>query len=204
MIELIDASLCRGTFCLPETSLTIPSATCGVVTGAAGAGKTSLVEAICGLQRIKSGTVKLKGQDVTHATPADRGVGYLPQDVVLFPDMNVEANICFGPKLRGWSKTKMCERIERLATDLELVDLLPRKPHQLSGGQQKRVAMARAVALMPDIVCLDEPFVSLDDHSQTLIREQLIHLLAEQSATILVVTHQPEKLDGISDLNFQI
>ena len=204
MIELIDVRLRRGTFHLPETSLAIPSSSCGVITGAAGVGKTSIVEAICGLQEIDAGTIKLRGQDASNLAPADRKIGYLPQDVVLFPDMNVEANIRFGLKLQRWSKNQMRDRIKELAEELELEDLLRRKPHQLSGGQQKRVAMARAVALKPDIVCLDEPFVSLDDHSQTLIRQSLKRLLAEQSATILVVTHQAQMVDGISNLEFQI
>lgn len=204
MIELIDIRLRRGTFRLPSTSLMIPSATCGVVTGAAGAGKTSIVEAICGLQKIDAGTIKLRGQDAKHMASADRAIGYLPQDVVLFPDMNVEANICFGPRLRRWSKIEMRARIEELAAELELEELLRRKPHQLSGGQQKRVAMARAVALKPDLICLDEPFVSLDDHSQELITQQMYRLLVQQSATIVVVTHRPDRLDGISNLQFAI
>jgi ABC-type sulfate/molybdate transport systems ATPase subunit len=204
MIELIDVRLKRGTFCLPKTSLSVPAATCGVVTGAAGAGKTSLVEAICGLQEIDAGVVKLNGRDVAGVAAADRGIGYLPQDVVLFPDMNVEANIGFGPKLQRWSKQKRRDRIAELASELQLEDLLRRQPHQLSGGQQKRVAMARAIALGPDIVCLDEPFVSLDEHSRTLIRGLLKRLLKQQSATVLVVTHQTQWVAGISDLEFRI
>ena len=204
MIELIDVCLQRGTFRLPETSLKIPPATCGVVTGAAGAGKTSIVEAICGLQEIDAGTVKLRGQDVAGVTSVEREIGYLPQDVVLFPDMNVESNIRFGPRLRGWSKSQTRDRIEELAAELELEELLRRKPYQLSGGQQKRVAMARAVALKPDIVCLDEPFVSLDDHSRALTKQLLKRILSDQSATLLLVTHQPQWLVEISDLEFRI
>ncbi len=204
MIELIDVTLQRGEFRLPETSLAIPSATCGVITGAAGAGKTSIVEAICGLQTICSGTLKLRGQDASQIAVADRGIGYLPQDVVLFPDMNVERNICFALKAQGWTKHQMHQRTKELAQELELTDLLRRKPHQLSGGQQKRVAMARAVAVKPDIICLDEPFVSLDDGSRALIKELIKRTLAEQSATILVVTHQTQWVEGISELEFVV
>ena len=204
MIELIDVCLRRGEFCLPETSLTIPSATCSVVTGAAGAGKTSLVEAICGLQPISSGTLKLRGENASLLATADRGIGYLPQDVVLFSNMTVEANICFALKARGWTKTQMRHRTEALAQVLELTDLLKRRPHQLSGGQQKRAAMARAVAFKPNIVCLDEPFVSLDDHSKMLIKELLQRTLVEQSAAILVVTHQPQWVEDISELEFSV
>ena len=129
MIELIDVRLRRGTFHLPETSLAIPSSSCGVITGAAGVGKTSIVEAICGLQESDAGTIKLRGQDASNLAPADRKIGYLPQDVVLFPDMNVEANIRFGLKLLRWSKNQMRDRIKELAEELELEDLLRRKPH---------------------------------------------------------------------------
>ena len=204
MIELIDVCLHRGEFRLPKTTLTIPSATCGVITGAAGAGKTSVVEAICGLQMISSGTLRLRGKDSSQIAAADRGIGYLPQDVVLFPEMNVEANISFALKARGWTKAQMLQRTQELAQELELTNLLKRKPHQLSGGQQKRAAMARAVAFKPDIVCLDEPFVSLDDHSRTLIREILKRTLSEQSATILVVTHQPQWVGEISEVEFNV
>ncbi len=204
MIELIDVCVQRGEFRLPPTSLTIPSGRCGVITGVAGAGKTSVVEAICGLQPISSGAVKLRGQDVSPMPVAERMIGYLPQDVVLFPNVNVEANIGFALKARGWTKIQMRQRTEELAQELELNDLLRRKPRQLSGGQQKRVALARAVAFKPDIVCLDEPFVSLGEHSRSLVRELLKRILSEQSATILVVTHQPEWVEGISDVEFKI
>lgn len=210
MIELIDVCLQRGDFHLPKTSLTIPTGSCGMVTGAAGAGKTSLVEAICGLQPISHGTLKLRGQDVSQVAASDRVVGYLPQDVVLFPSMTVAENIGFSLKMRRWAKTKIRRRTEQLAQQLELSDLLMRKPHQLSGGQQKRVAMARAVAAHPDIICLDEPFVSLDDHSRALIENLLTGVLSgqsqqsEQSATVLVVTHQPQWVRKISELEFRI
>jgi len=204
MIELIDVSLKRGTFQLPKTSLVIPSGKCGLVTGEAGAGKTSIVEAICGLQKFDAGTLKLRGQDAAAMAVAERAIGYLPQDVVLFPNMKVEANIRFGPKIRRWSKDRIRQRVQELAVELELTDLLLRKPDQLSGGQRKRVALARAVALKPDIICLDEPLVSLDDRSKDLIKQLLIRLLSNQSVAILAVTHQSRWFEGISDLKFQI
>jgi len=134
----------------------------------------------------------------------ERTIGYLPQDVMLFPQMTVRGNIEFGPKANRWSKKAMDDRIQTLSKELELVDLLNRRPHQLSGGQQKRAAMARAMSLNPDIVCLDEPFVSLDDHSKELIKQSLRQVLSQKSATVLVVTHQPQWLVGISNVEFQI
>ena len=204
MIELKDVSLRRGAFELPPTSLTIPLGQCGVISGAAGAGKTSVVEAVCGLQAIQSGQILLRDTDAAGLSAGERAIGYLPQDVVLFPQMTVGENIGFGPRVSGWEKSKIADRVETLAKEFELSDLLDRKPNQLSGGQQKRVAMTRAVASNPDIVCLDEPLVSLDQRSRDLIKESLKRLLTEQSATVLIVTHQPQWLSGIANCEFEI
>ena len=204
MIELIDVSLHRGSFKLPNVSLEIPQGKCGLLTGAAGAGKTSIVEAICGLQTIDAGQVKLRGQVADEVPIGERGVGYLPQDVALFPDMGIGKNIGFGPRMKKWSQKAIADRIDQLATELGLQDLLKRKPHQLSGGQQKRAAMARAISLKPDIVCLDEPFASLDEASRELISDVLRRLLKDGSTTVLVVTHQRQWMEGISDFEFKI
>ena len=204
MIELKEVSLRRGTFELQPTSLAIAAGQCGVLTGAAGAGKTSIVEAVCGLQAIETGQLLLRKADATGLSAGERAIGYLPQDVVLFPHMTVAENIAFGPKVNGWEKSEIARRVETLVRQLELGDLLNRKPDQLSGGQQKRVAMARAVASNPDIVCLDEPFVSLDAKSRELIKQSLQRLLTEQLATVLIVTHQPQWLSGIANCEFVI
>ena len=204
MIELKEVSLRRGIFFLPPTSLAINAGQCGVISGVAGAGKTSIVEAVCGLQAIESGQLLLRETDAADLSAGERAIGYLPQDVVLFPQMTIAENIGFGPKVNNWKKSEIVHRVESLAKDLELSKLLDRKPNQLSGGQQKRVAMARAVASNPDIVCLDEPFASLDERSRELIKESLKRLLTEQSATVLIVTHQPQWLSAISDYEFEI
>lgn len=234
MIELTDVTLSRGSFRLRPTSLLIPAGQCGTIVGNAGAGKTSLVEAICGLQAISSGQIKLRGQIVAGSQSSGvsdspgvplktsaagsfcsivpssivssgaRNIGYLPQDVVLFPDLTVAGNIAFGPQVHRWPQEKVADTVESLAALLELSDLLTRKPHQLSGGQQKRVALARAVALGWDIVCLDEPFVSLDEESRMMVRNLLRRLLEEQTVTVLVVTHQPRFLDEISSVQFDV
>ena len=204
MIELKEVTLRRGTFELPPTSFLIGAGQCGVVTGAAGAGKTSVVEAVCGLQSIATGQLILRNADATGLSVDERGIGYLPQDVVLFPQMTAGENIGFGPRVNGWKKGEIADRVDVLARELELGDLLNRKPNQLSGGQQKRVAMARAVACKPNIVCLDEPFVSLDERSRRLIKQTLQRLLSDHSATVLVVTHQPQWLSGTADCEFEI
>ena len=204
MIELIDVSLRRGNFVLPKTSLTVPKGSFAGLTGSAGAGKTSIVEAICGLQPITTGQVKLRGNDASKLTATARGIGYLPQDLVLFPHMSVAENIGLGPKLQRHSKHRITARTNALASDLGLSDFLDRKPNQLSGGQQKRVALARAVALNPDILCLDEPMVSLDPHSRSLVVDMLRKIRETQTTTLLVVTHQPKWVAGVCDVEFKI
>lgn len=205
MIELIDVTLNKGNFHLPKTSLLIPQGCCGAIIGAAGAGKTSLVEAICGLQPIASGQIKIRNEIVPSNRPMARSdIGYLPQDLVLFPHMTVAQNIAFGPRMHRWSPQAISNTVDSLAKELELVDLLYRKPNQLSGGQQKRVALARSVALEQDILCLDEPFVSLDEHSRSIVSRLLQRIVTTRSVTMLVVTHQLQWLEGISSLEFDM
>ncbi len=204
MIELIDVGLQRGSFRLPATSLKIDARQCCVITGAAGTGKTTIAEALCGLQSIDTGTLLLRDQVANNIPVAQRGIGYLPQDVALFPNMSVSANIGFGLSVNRWPKEKKRARISELADQLQLNELLQRVPRQLSGGQQKRVAMARAIAIFPDIICLDEPFVSLDDDSKTLITDLLSDLRSKSAPTILVVTHQPQWITEISDFEYRV
>ena len=179
MIELSNVALKRGSFNLKNITMRIEQGGIHLLTGETGAGKTSIVEAICGLQPTKSGKIVLRGVDVTEATPAARSIGYLPQDVALFEHLTVRQNLQFACQTRKWKPKKIKDRVESLAEALRLSDLLDRYPSGLSGGQKHSVAFGRALAFEPDIVCLDEPFVALDsqtreimiDWFQTYVRE---------------------------------
>ena len=204
MIEFKNATICRGEFTLASVSQTIAEHGLTLLTGPVGCGKTTLLEAICGLQPIRSGTLHLRGADVTNAAPAERRVGYLPQDVALFDHLTVQENIAFGCQGLSWSRSQCTQRVRQLAVELGIDDLLKRSPSQLSGGQRKAVGVARAVASNPDIVCLDEPFVALDDEARSEMVRWLMKQLQETAATMLVVTHHPELLQALASQNWKM
>lgn len=141
MIELDDLTVCAGAFALRNVSLLIPQGTYAVLMGGTGQGKTSLLEVICGLKPAAGGQVRLEGRDVTSWKPADRGVGYVPQDLALFPTISVRGHLEFALKLRRWSRAAIRERVAKLADLLGIAPLLERGVRHLSGGEAQRVAI---------------------------------------------------------------
>src|SRR5215203_3589521 len=117
--------------------------------GRTGCGKTTLLEAICGLKPVRAGRVLLLGRDVTDLPPADRGVGYVPQDLALFPTMTVREHLGFALEVRRWDMTAAARRVEELTALLGIGHLLERKPPGLSGGEAQRVALGRALSFRP-------------------------------------------------------
>jgi ABC-type sugar transport system ATPase subunit len=126
MIELHNLSLRAGAFALQNVQLLVPQGTYAVLMGGTGQGKTSILEVICGLKPVSGGQVRLAGEDVTHWKPADRGVGYVPQDLALFPTISVRGHLEFALKLRRWSRLAIHERVTRLADVLGITHLLDR------------------------------------------------------------------------------
>ena len=198
MIEFKNATIRRGDFLLSGISQTVPEHGLTLLTGPVGCGKTTLLETICGLQPIQQGALHLRSVDVTNAAPAGRRVGYLPQDVALFDHLTVQENIAFGCRCLSWSRSQCTERVEQLSAELGINDLLRRFPGELSGGQRKAVGVARAVASKPDIVCLDEPFVALDEAARSEIVRWLKTQLQDTATTMLVVTHHSELLQALA------
>jgi iron(III) transport system ATP-binding protein len=186
-----------GTPVLTDVDLAVPSGSITAVLGPSGSGKTTLLRLIAGFERLDSGTITIGGRTVDDGErtvrPQHRGVGYVPQDDALFPHLTVRANIGFG-----------LPRRER-ATASALLDLVGlaglerRYPHQLSGGQQQRVALARALAIRPSVVLLDEPFGSLDASLRVLVRRDIARILAETSATAILVTHDQDEALALAD-----
>ena len=152
MIELRGASLAAGSFRLDDLDLEVPPGAYAVLMGRTGCGKTTLLEALCGLQPLEAGTLRLGGRDVTDLGPAEREVGYVPQDGALFPTMTVLDHLAFGPRFRGWGKAEILARVYELASALEIEDLLWRRPRGLSGGERQRVALGRALASRPPVL----------------------------------------------------
>ncbi len=170
---------------LDEVSLGIPAASLTAVLGPSGSGKTTLLRVVAGLHRQASGQVRLGERRLDHLPPERRGVGLVPQDSALFPHLTVAENVDFGlPRSQ--------RRGRRTADMLGLLGLMPyakRLPHQLSGGQAQRVAVARALAPAPALVLLDEPFSALDASLRVEVRAQVALALRETGTTALLVTH---------------
>ncbi|MGC4154083.1 MAG: ABC transporter ATP-binding protein [Propionicimonas sp.] len=180
-----------------NVSFTLGSGALGAVLGPSGSGKTTLLRVIAGLHRGASGTIRLDGRRLDDLPPERRGVGLVPQDGALFPHLTVAENIDFGlPRRR--------RRGPRTTEMLDLLGLQPfalRLPHQLSGGQAQRVAVARALAPEPRLVLLDEPFSALDAALRSEVREGVRRALEATGTAALLVTHdQGEALSMSTDL----
>lgn len=204
MIELNNVSLPRGSFYLKNISMKIDQGGLHLLTGETGAGKTSIIEALCGLQSVESGKIILRGVDVTDATPAARSIGYLPQDVALFDHLTVRENLRFSCQARKWKPKIIRDRVEALAQSLGLANLLDRYPSSLSGGQKHSVAFGRALAFEPDVVCLDEPFVTLDAQTRETMIDWFNAYVQENEVTVLAVTHQPQWLRAVATTSWSI
>jgi ABC-type sugar transport system ATPase subunit len=190
MIQLENLCLRNGSFELNDLSATIPSESYGILMGRTGCGKTTILEAICGLRpHVFSGTIRLNDSDVTHLKPAERGIGYVPQDSALFETMSIFENVAFALRLRKWTETDIEKRVHELAELMGITTLLGRRPFGLSGGEAKRVALARALAVSPGVLCLDEPLSALDEQTHGEICDLLSELHREINVTILHITH---------------
>ena len=202
MIALEAVSVHAGAFGLDRVTFEIPAGGYGVLMGKTGSGKTTLLETICGLREVGAGRVRLANRDVTDLRPADRGLGYVPQDRALFQTMTVRDNLAFAPSVRRWPKAERDARVAELAALLGIVPLLDRSPAGLSGGEAQRVALGRALAARPKILLLDEPLNALDDETW----EEMIGLLRQvreaTGVTTLHVTHRREEARRLADRVF--
>jgi len=153
-----------------------------ILFGPSGAGKTTVLRCIAGLEKITSGRITFDGEDWTKTPPQHRPVGYLFQDYALFPHLRVRDNI-------GYAVKQAPGTVERVAEMLQVRDLLDRWPSELSGGQQQRVALARTLARKPRLLLLDEPLSALDASTREHVRSELAHLLRTVGIPAIVVTH---------------
>jgi len=160
-----------------------------VLLGPTGSGKTLLLELIAGFHLPDEGRIILNGIDVTHMPPEKRRVGFVYQDYSLFPHMTVEENISFGLKTRGFPKDKIRIRVEEMMSLTGISHLAGRYPSTLSGGEQQRVSLARALAVNPKILLLDEPLSALDPRTQEALRGKLKRIHEMQRVTTIHVTH---------------
>lgn len=189
MIELVNISARSGGFSLSEVSLLVQTGHYGVLMGRTGCGKTTLLETIAGLKPVTSGRIILSGRDVTHTGPAQRGIGYVPQDGALFPTMSVREHLAFALKIRRHKPETIRKRIAELAELLGIESLLDRHPLGLSGGERQRIALGRALSFRPEILLLDEPLSAVDEDTREEMYELLRRVQTETKITALHVTH---------------
>ena len=199
MIECKKVAIEQGNFRLSGIDFRIDEGEYAVLMGQTGSGKTTIVEAICGLRPIKSGSILLDQREISKLKPAEREIGYVPQDGALFSTMNVAQNLGFGLKIRKWPKSDRDKRIEELADLLGIVHLVNRKTEGLSGGEQQRVALGRALSFYPRIICLDEPLSALDEKTKEEMYQLLLKLKSELNITALHISHSTSEAVKLAD-----
>jgi ABC-type sugar transport system ATPase subunit len=199
MIQLENSSIRSGPFTLQGINLLVPSGQYAVLMGGTGQGKTTILEAICGLRTVTGGRVLLGGIDMTRLKPADRGVGYLPQDLGLFPTMTVRGHLEFALRLRRTPRKIMNERVAELAGLLGIERLLARDVRHLSGGEAQRVALGRALAFRPQVLLFDEPLNALDETTRDRLCDLLRKIQQQTGVTTLHVTHTRAEARQLAD-----
>ncbi len=178
---------------LDDVSLDVPDGSLTALLGPSGSGKSTLLRLIAGLEEADSGTVLLNGEDVTHVSVQDRGIGFVFQHYAAFKHMTVRDNIAFGLTIRKTPKDQIRKRVKELIRLVQLNGMAHRYPSQLSGGQRQRMALARALAAQPQLLLLDEPFGALDAKVRKELREWLRNLHEEVPVTTIFVTHDQEE-----------
>ena len=202
MISVENLAVRVGHFSLSGISFSLPTGHYGFLMGRTGAGKTTLLEAICGLKPVLAGTICLMGRDVTRLKPALRGVGYVPQDGALFPSLTVREHLGFALEIRQWNRGAIADRVRELSRMLALDALLERRPAGLSGGEAQRVALGRALACHPQVLCLDEPLSALDEETRVEMCQVLQRVKEETGVTLLHVTHTLAEARKLADRTF--
>lgn len=186
----------RGSPALENLSFEAPSGAITSLIGPSGAGKSTVLRTIAGLEIPDSGRIHIEGEDITDKRVQERGVGFVFQSYALFQHMNVRDNIAFGLDMRRRPRAEVKERVDELLRLIQLEDLALRFPAQLSGGQRQRVAFARALAVRPKVLLLDEPFGALDARVRADLREWLQRFHEQTHVTTILVTHdQTEALE---------
>ncbi len=204
MIALSAVTIRQGSFCLHDVSLEVPTGRYAVLMGKTGSGKTTILEAMCGLRPLAAGRIRLMDRDVTRLKPGARGVGYVPQDAGLFSRLTVREHMAFALVIRRWSQAAIRQRVDELAQLLRIGHLLERRPHGLSGGEAQRVALGRAMAMRPGVLLLDEPLGALDEETRQEMYDLLRQVRRQSTVTVLHVTHNRSEAGRLADRLFRL
>ncbi len=199
-IEVIGVSKRFDDFqALDSVNLSVPDGSMTALLGPSGSGKSTLLRNIAGLEIPSEGKIFISGEDQTGKPVRNRNVGFVFQHYAAFKHMTVFDNIAFGPKVRKWPKETIRERVLELLDLVQLSGLSGRYPSQLSGGQRQRMALARALAVEPTVLLLDEPFGALDAKVRKDLRTWLRRLHDEVHVTTIFVTHDQEEAMDIAE-----
>ncbi len=204
MIVARGLTVGHGGFRLARLDLSVPGGCYGVLMGATGSGKTTLVECLCGLRAAEAGTIRIGSREVTGTPPGVRGIGYVPQDGALFPTMTVAEHLAFALTVRRWPAAARAARVAEVAEQLGVTALLARRPQGLSGGERQRVALGRALAYRPAAMILDEPLSALDESAHGEMCALLRTVQRATGVTVLHVTHSRREAALLADRLWQL
>ncbi len=184
---------------LDDVSLDVPAGSLIALLGPSGSGKSTLLRIIAGLERPDAGVVHIADEDVTGTSPQERGIGFVFQHYAAFKHMTVFENVAFGLKIRRRPKAEIRERVQELLKLVQIEGMANRYPSQLSGGQRQRMGLARALAVEPKVLLLDEPFGALDAQVRKELRTWLRRLHDETHTTTVIVTHDQEEAMEVAE-----
>ncbi len=199
MLEVKDLCVQMGNFFLKNITFDVRDGEYFVLLGPTGSGKTVLLESIAGLHAISSGQVWINGKDVTELNLEKRRIGFAYQDYALYPHLSVRDNISFGLMWRDKKRGEIEKAIDRVVELLGISDLLEKRPWSLSGGQSQKIALARAIAIKPDLLLLDEPLSAVDSGTKEDYERELKELHNHLKLTTIHVTHNFEEATAMGD-----
>ncbi|WP_111509417.1 sulfate/molybdate ABC transporter ATP-binding protein [Mycobacterium kyogaense] len=184
---------------LDNIDFVVPAGSLTALLGPSGSGKSTLLRAIAGLDEPDTGTITIHGRDVTDVPPQKRGIGFVFQHYAAFKHLTVRENVAFGLKIRKRPKAEIASKVDNLLEVVGLAGFQTRYPNQLSGGQRQRMALARALAVDPQVLLLDEPFGALDAKVREDLRAWLRRLHDEVHVTTVLVTHDQQEALDVAD-----
>ncbi len=203
MLKVVNLSVAfDNTVIVNDISLTVATGETLAITGPSGIGKTTLLHAICGIVRTIAGTVHIDNVDITSLPTHKRGIGLVSQTGDLFPTMTVSQNIEFGLRIMKMSKTDRTTRVHELLEMVNLAHLAHRNVAELSGGEARRIALARALAPRPQVLLLDEPLSGLDQETHSSLISDLARVVKQTATTALLVTHDQSEADFLANTTF--
>jgi len=191
-----------NTVIVDDISFTVPTGETFAITGPSGIGKTTLLHAICGIVRTTHGTVNIDNVDISSLPTHKRGIGLVSQTGDLFPTMTVSQNIEFGLRISRIPKADRTARVNELLQLVGLTHLAHRNVAELSGGEARRIALARALAPRPRVLLLDEPLAGLDQTTHDVLISDLARVLKQTATTAVLVTHDLSEADFLAETTF--